>query len=211
MAPDGQPVAEQSEPRVRHAIRWTLAALAAGTAGAVLVVWNSAPGSAAASPAGRAVTDRVALVGMIDADSGTPGTFTGKDGWPAVSPHDFKVAAGATVVLTIMEYDDMATALPDGSPFLSVIGGTETVDGKPVTSIGQDKIAHTFTIPELGINIPLPTAPDGGFTTVRFTFKAPTTPGTYAWLCETPCGGDPNGVGGAMQTDGWMRGHIVVG
>ncbi len=170
---------------------------------------NVSSTSGTASAASQAKIDNVTVIGKIDADSGAEGTFTGKDDWPAVAPSDIHVSAGSTVVLTIKEYDDMVTALPDGSPYNNVMGGTETVDGKQVTTVGNDQLAHTITIASLGINIPLPKAPEGGFTTVTFTFKAPAS-GTYEWRCMTPCGDGPMGMGGAMQTDEWMRGHLIV-
>ena len=189
--------------------------LAACSASAQLsgaTIGSGAPGAA------HAKTEAVQLIGKIDADMGAMGTFTGKAGWPAVAPADIHVRAGATVVITIREYDDMVTPLADNSPFLQVMGGTETVNGKRVTSVSNQQIAHTFTVPSLGINVPLPIAGmDGGMgsmaagpTTIQFTFRAPSAAGTYQWLCVTPCGGDPDGVGGAMHTNGWMRGHLVV-
>ncbi|MGE5288585.1 MAG: hypothetical protein ACM3ML_15580 [Micromonosporaceae bacterium] len=171
---------------------------------------TGADGGSASLAARHGATHNVHLIGKIDADTGAPGTFTGMDGWPAMSPADIHVPAGATVVITISEYDDMVTSLADQSPFLQVMGGTETVNGKRVTSVSNSEIAHTFTIPSLGINVPLPKASMDGPTTVRFTFRAPKAAGTYQWLCVTPCGGDPDGVGGAMHTNGWMRGHLIV-
>jgi len=175
-------------------------------------------GSGGAPAAAHAKTEAVQLIGKIDADMGAMGTFTGKDGWPAVAPANIHVRAGATVVLTIREYDDMVTPMADNSPFLQVMGGTETVNGKRVTSVSNQMIAHTFTVPSLGINVPLPIAGmdgamgsmGGGPTTVRFTFHAPATPGTYLWLCATPCGTGPYGISGAMHMNGWMRGHLIV-
>jgi len=157
----------------------------------------------------------IGLVGKIDATSGRPGTFTGKPGWPALAPSNISVPAGATVVLIIKEYDDMATPLSTmgmmaSSPFNQVRGGTERVDGKPVTWVDNARIAHTFTVPQLGINVPLPAAPHGGFTTVEFTFTAQFAPATYTWQCETPCGSGPDGWGGAMSTYGLMRGRFTV-
>ena len=70
-------------------------------------------------------------------------------------------------------------------------------------------IAHTFSIPALGINVPLPKAPEGGVSTIVFTFKVDKA-GTYAWRCFTPCGGDPKGMGGSMATKGWMQGNVIV-
>ena len=90
------------------------------------------------------------------------------------------------------------------------MGGTETVNGKPVSSVGNGQLAHTFTIPSLGINAPLPVASMNGPTTVRFTFRAPAVPGTYQWLCVTPCGTGPYGISGAMNSNGWMRGQLIV-
>ncbi len=200
-------------------LRWAVQALAAASAAVALAACGGPPriggaagaaGSSASLAAHQGMTENVHLIGKVDADTGAPGTFTGMAGWPAVAPADIHVRAGTTVVITISEYDDMVTSLPGQSPFLDVMGGTETVNGKRVTSVSNSEIAHTFTVPSLGINVPLPRASDNGPTTVRFTFHAPSTPGTYLWLCVTPCGGDPDGVGGAMHANGWMRGHLIV-
>ncbi len=207
-------------------VRWTVQAVVAASAVVALAACGGSPrsagvagatGSSSVLAASHAETDHINLIGKIDADMGAPGTFTGKDSWPAMAPADIHVKAGALVVLTISEYDDMVTPVARLSPFLTVVGGTETVNGKRVTSVGNNEIAHTFTIPSLGINVPLPVAGmDGSMgsmgdpTIVRFTFRAPSAAGTYQWLCVTPCGGDPDGVGGAMHTDGWMRGHLIV-
>lgn len=207
--------------RAHRGITWAAgAALAASVAlalGACSRPQAGGPAESAGLAARHSPPEHIRLIGKIDADMGAPGTFTGMDGWPAMAPADIHVKAGAVVVVTIKEYDDMVTALPRLSPFLKVMGGTEAVNGKRVTSVGNDEIAHTFTIPSLGINVPLPIAgmddsmgSMGGPTTIRFTFRAPATPGTYRWLCVTPCGGDPDGVGGAMQTNDWMRGYLIV-
>jgi hypothetical protein len=193
---------------------WTLAAAFALAVVALTACGGpprtGAAGTSASLAARNSATQSIHLIGKIDADSGAPGTFTGKDGWPAVAPADIHMRAGATVVITISEYDDMVTPLADRSPFLQVMGGTETVNGKRVTSVSNSEIAHSFTVPALGINVPLPKASEDGATTVRFTFRAPDTPGTYLWLCVTPCGDGPYGIGGAMHLNGWMRGHLIV-
>jgi hypothetical protein len=161
-------------------------------------------------PAAAAKTVHVTLVGKIDANSGPAGTFTGKEHWPAFAPNTIHVAKGSTVVLTIKEYDDAPTALPSGSPYNAVKGGTETVNGQPVTHVSNKDIAHTVTIPQLGINIPLPKAAEGGVSTIVFTFKA-NQAGDFTYMCMTPCGGGPSGMGGAMAKYGWMKGHLIVG
>jgi hypothetical protein len=155
-------------------------------------------------------TVHVSLVGKTDVPGGDPATSTGKDGWPAYAPSVLHAAKGDTVVLTIKEYDDAPTALPAGSPYNAVQGGTETVNGSPVTSVSNAQIAHTFTIPALGINIPLPKAPKDGVSTVVFTFKVSQS-GVFTWQCMTPCGGGSSGMGGAMAKYSWMKGHLIVG
>lgn len=154
-------------------------------------------------------TVNIEMIGKIDADTGPAGTFTSKEHWPAMDPSDLTFAAGDNVVLTIKEYDDAPTALPDGSPYNAVAGGTMTLDGVAATTVSNENIAHTFSIPELGINVPLSKAPDGGFSTTVFTFKVDKA-GSYTWRCFTPCGGDPKGMGGSMATKGWMQGGVVV-
>jgi plastocyanin len=58
-------------------------------------------------------------------------------------------------------------------------------------------ISHTFTIPDLQVNIPIP--PD---TMVVFSYTF-TAPGVYSYLCTTPCGP-------GMGLAGYMLGYITV-
>jgi hypothetical protein len=58
-------------------------------------------------------------------------------------------------------------------------------------------ISHTFTVPDLQLNIPIP--PD---TMVVFTYTF-STPGVYSYLCTTPCGP-------GMGLPGYMLGYIIV-
>ena len=170
---------------------------------------SSPTASTSPSAAAKPKIVNVTLIGKIDTNTGPAGTFTSKEHWPAMAPSDIKASVGDTVVLTVKEYDDAPTALPAGSPYNAVAGGTETVNGVAATTVTNADIAHTFSIPELGINAPLAKAKEGGFTTMVFTFKAGKA-GTYTWRCLTPCGGDPNGMGGAMATQAWMQGHLIV-
>ncbi len=76
--------------------------------------------------------------------------------------------------------------------------------GHNVTSVPPSTLAHTFTIQQLGINIPVV----GGSTIIaylRFTH-----PGTYVWVCLTVCGLGDNGLAGAMVKPGWMTGTLTV-
>jgi hypothetical protein len=170
---------------------------------------SSSGATAAPKAAAAPKTVNISMIGKIDADKGPEGTFTSKEHWPAMAPSDITISKGDTIVLTIKEYDDAPTALPAGSPYNAVAGGTETVDGVAVTTVSNTDIAHTFSIPGLGINAPLPKAPEGGFSTIVFTFKADKA-GSYTWRCFTPCGGDPKGMGGSMATKDWMQGNVTV-
>jgi len=58
-------------------------------------------------------------------------------------------------------------------------------------------ISHTFTVPDLQIDIPIP--PDT-MVVFNYTFN---TPGVYSYLCTTPCGP-------GMGLSGYMLGYITV-
>jgi len=64
-------------------------------------------------------------------------------------------------------------------------------------TISNMPISHTFSIPDLQMNIPIP--PD---TMVVFTYTF-STPGVYAYLCTTPCGP-------GMGLAGYMLGYVTV-
>jgi len=170
---------------------------------------GSSKAGAAAAPVAKAKTVNISMIGKIDADKGPVGTFTSKEHWPAMAPSDLTFGKGDTVVLTIKEYDDAPTALPAGSPYGKVAGGTMTVDGVAGTDVSNANIAHTFTIAALGINVPLTKAPEGGVSTTVFTFTVDKA-GTYTWSCMTPCGGGADGMTGSMATKGWMKGNVIV-
>ncbi|MHB1472530.1 MAG: hypothetical protein ACYCV4_02705 [Dermatophilaceae bacterium] len=62
-----------------------------------------------------------------------------------MAPSDLTFAKGDNVVLTIKEYDDAPTALPAGSPYNAVAGGTMTLDGAAATTVSNTNIAHTLS------------------------------------------------------------------
>ena len=128
------------------------------------------------------------------------------------------------VKLTIVNYDDGNATLLE-SQYANVEGtvnGTITYvnndnvnstnggsgivlnGGETVKSIPPDIIAHTFTIPSLNINIPVPLS-----STVVAYIKI-TTAGNFQWMCETACGAGPSGTLAAMDTPGWMTGDVEV-
>ena len=150
---------------------------------------------------------------VTEAMSIVSGTSGATNGWPEYTHASWTVHKGETVTVKITSFDD-GTAPLVGSQmmFAHVMGSTnghETVDGRSITSVPDVNIAHTFTVPALNFNMPIPVAPTNGHVTVVATFVAAKT-GTFTWQCYAPCGSGTNSMGGAMATMGWMEGTIKV-
>jgi len=64
-------------------------------------------------------------------------------------------------------------------------------------SISNMPIGHTFTITQLGVNIPIPAT-----TVVNFSMTFSKS-GVYMYMCNTPCGP-------GMGLDGYMQGFVIV-
>ena len=134
--------------------------------------------------------------------------------WPAFSTSNLVVPANSLVTITIRDYDLGNTAMPQDSPFTTVqgtVGTIATADGREYSSLAPDKIAHTFTIPQLNVNVPLPGDGMNGkdYNTVTFTFRTGEA-GTYTFRCLDPCGTGPMGMMGPMMTQGYMIGTLTV-
>lgn len=137
---------------------------------------------------------------------------------------DIVLPANRLIELVIVDYDDGNATLtsPQYANVQGTVNGTiayannDNVNssqgnmgialkgGVTVSSVPLDDIAHTFTIPSLGINIPVPVS-----STVTAFIKIDKA-GTYTWFCETTCGSGDTGLEGAMATPGWMTGNVVV-
>ena len=134
--------------------------------------------------------------------------------WPAYAPSNLVVPANSLVTMTLRDYDLGDTPLPNGSPFTKVQGtqgGVAFADGKAYPSLTPDKVAHTFTISQLGINVPLPGdgAKGASYDTITFTFRTGAA-GTYTFQCLDPCGTGASGWEGPMVTKGYMQGTLTV-
>jgi hypothetical protein len=128
----------------------------------------------------------------------------------------FKVPPNATVRVTIDQQDG-----PSGlrNEFLGLVRGTTgnsmTVNGKTMQAIDPTLAAHTFSVPDLGVSVPLlgidANNPKNTDNFVVFSFKVPSS-GIFHWQCFVPCAaGTLYGNGGPMQTLGYMDGQIEVG
>ncbi len=142
----------------------------------------------------------------------------------------FQIPANTRINVTIYGYDGCT---PLRNPFWSkvtgTIGGTEDVNGKPVSVLNSwdgCNVGHTFSIPGIGLNVPMGspttvaennalcgTSPctSGPHETMTFSFMSPKNTGDYFWQCRVPCGGGfVDGFGGPMQTIGFMTGQMEV-
>jgi hypothetical protein len=138
--------------------------------------------------------------------------------WVGYLPTTFlQVPAGAVVHMTIDQQDGQ-TGLRN--EFFGLVRGTindqMTVNGKVVSALDPSLAAHTFTIPDLGVSVPLEgvadNAPANAQVVVQFDFVVPDTKGLYRWQCFVPCAaGTLYGNGGPMQTLGYMAGELQVG
>jgi len=139
----------------------------------------------------------------------------------------WQVPAHTRINVTILQYDS-------GSPLRNqqlgqvtgTIGGSATLNGKRFQVIDSNSgngVGHTFSIPTLGISVPLygnsssanlcsaaPCTASSPRNVVKFSFISP-GPGTYSWQCFVPCGlGFLYGNGGPMFTVGYMGGFMKV-
>ena len=134
--------------------------------------------------------------------------------WPGYSPSNLVVPANSIVTVTLRDYDLGDTPLPNNSPFTRVrgtLGGEAFADGKAYSSLAPEKVAHTFTIPQLNINVPLPGdgAKDASYDTITFTLHTGAA-GSYYFQCFDPCGTGASGWEGPMVTKGYMHGTFTV-
>jgi hypothetical protein len=101
-----------------------------------------------------------------------------------------------------------------------------TLNGKAIHLVNSNAgngVAHTFSIPTLGINVPLfgnsgtanlcavaPCTTKSPNEVIKFSFESP-GPGQYPWQCFVPCAlGYLYGNGGPMQAIGYMDGFMKV-
>jgi hypothetical protein len=139
----------------------------------------------------------------------------------------FQLPQHTRVNVTIVQYDS-------GSPLRNqqlgqvtgTAGNVATLNGKAFRVLNSNTgngVAHTFSIPSLGINVPLwgdngnanlcgaaPCTTSSPHQVLKFSFVSP-GPGNYRWQCFVPCGTSfLFGNGGPMSTLGYMGGFMKV-
>ena len=139
---------------------------------------------------------------------------------PAFVPSSFPIPAGTPVTITVTDFDNDTPLAPACSNHDRVTGTVANdakvqlltssrpiLGGRKVSTIHQlsaTDVSHTFTIPGLGINVPM----EG---TSRTTFTVlETKAGSYSWHCFDPCGNGSSGWGGVMSDPGYMAGTLTV-
>src|SRR5689334_4700929 len=145
------------------AVLLTLLAVSAAVIASLAVRGQHTPSVAYAAPVARPYAAHLSIV------INQPGMQ--KD-WPAYSPTNLVVPANSLVTITLHDGDLGDTPMPQGTPYTAVqgtVGGVAYLNGQPYTRLSPDKIAHTFTITSLHLNVPLPG--DGQESdTISFTF-----------------------------------------
>ena len=122
---------------------------------------------------------------------------------PGVNDNNVTVKAGTTVdfVLTTIDTAVLQNFSDVVSTPFTVYNDTASGQVAARYSEGQTisnmPIGHTFTITQLGLNIPIPSTTVVSFS-VTFS-KA----GTYMYMCDTPCGP-------GMGLKGYMEGFVIV-
>ncbi|HTX09410.1 MAG TPA: hypothetical protein VME22_12400 [Solirubrobacteraceae bacterium] len=137
----------------------------------------------------------------------------------------YVLPAKTLVHVTIYNYDS-PSALRNNffGQSSGTTGGVITLDGQTTKGINPNNASHVFSIPQIGLVIPLqgisataknpcsnaPCSLSNNHTTTTFTFRTPAK-GLYRWQCFVPCAaGYIAGFGGPMQTVGYMDGFIKV-
>ena len=124
-------------------------------------------------------------------------------GWPQYTPANFSVPSGE-VFVSITDNDVPASWSGCLCNVTGTQGNVESINGSaPVSLVDGQVVAHTFTVPSLGINVLSPAQ-----STVTFTLWLNQT-GAFTWQCDDPCGADGY-TGAPMGLPGYMSGTFTV-
>jgi hypothetical protein len=168
--------------------------------------------SATASP-------HAAATGHLYLTIATP-DMLGTDVGPAYLPSAITVPAATEITVTVANFDGATPLTGAAEKYAKATGiagslSCRTLDpanpnaaatGTAQTSKSVDPslVSHTFTVADLGLNVPI-----CAMCQTSFTFFSG-APGTFTWRCMDPCGTGASGWDGAMAANGYMSGHITV-
>jgi hypothetical protein len=187
------------------------------------------PGSVASTPSSSGANLYLATVAAAKGNDPHPTWVS----YYSVNPDDthwvhtttYTLPANTVVHVTIYQFDGQS-GLRNGfiSQASGTVGGNFLLNGKSTQAIGPDTASHVFSIPAIGLSVPLEGVADDAKNpcanapcplstdhfTIQFSFKTPGK-GLYRWQCFVPCAaGYIQGFGGPMQTVGYMDGFIKV-
>jgi hypothetical protein len=211
--------AERANPSRRNVLEVALlggaGALLAGGGIAASVVEAISVGAKESGPQQASTGQRTGHLYMVIA---TP-DMLGTQDMPAYIPAFPAVPSNATVRVETVNFDDatpLTGALTEFAKVTGTVGDTITVApldptqpntaGSPqvLSSLDPQNVSHTFTVAELGINVPV--APRAR---TIFTINTAQS-GAYSWRCNDPCGTGATGWMGAMAKTGYMMGKLTV-
>jgi heme/copper-type cytochrome/quinol oxidase subunit 2 len=121
---------------------------------------------------------------------------------PGTNDNNITISSGTTVTFVLTSIDTAVNQNFSGqlpTPF-TVYNDTDSGVISSQYSAGQSvtmAMGHTFTISQLGVNVPIP--PDT-ILSFKLTFSKP---GVYMYDCTTPCGP-------GMGLVGYMEGFVIV-
>ncbi|MHB1435841.1 MAG: cupredoxin domain-containing protein [Thermoplasmata archaeon] len=125
-----------------------------------------------------------------------------ENGMPQYSPANFTVPTGL-VVVTINDTDSPMNWSGCLCRVRGTVNGVEYLNQTPYAILPPTNVAHTFSIPTLGLNVVSP-----GQSSVTFTLDL-INPGQFIWFCMAPCGSD-GPTGAPMGVPGYMTGTMTV-
>ncbi|EQD62823.1 hypothetical protein B1A_09406, partial [mine drainage metagenome] len=125
-----------------------------------------------------------------------------ENGMPQYTPANFTVPTGL-VVVTINDTDSPMNWSGCLCRVQGTVHGVEYLNQTPYALFPSTNVAHTFTVPALGLNVPSP-----GQSVVTFTLDL-LNPGEFTWFCMAPCGSH-GATGAPMGTPGYMTGTMTV-
>ena len=129
---------------------------------------------------------------------------SGSDGKSHAPNNNVTVPFGVPVTFVISNLDTAILENYTGHASVDFTVYNDTTNGQIASHYSKDivistlPIGHTFSVPTLNIDVPIP--PD---TIVTFTYTF-TSPGSYEYMCDTPCGS-------GMGVVGYMNGYVIVG